>query len=90
MKKVERPVRTERFEAVLVHWEMTAEDFSSAKQPEVPENYLMIGPPGGPLARLDGVDASIVMLLLSILSHSAHAHPGRVIGRGPVGPVGML
>lgn len=69
MKKVERSVKTDRFEAVLVYWEPESTDFyPSTQSPVVPapiqESYLMIGPPGGPLARIDGVDASIVMLLL--------------------------
>lgn len=68
MKKVERSVKTDRFEAVLVYWQHEQEDFYPAvgavAAPAAQESYLMIGPPGGPLARIDGVDASIVMLLL--------------------------
>lgn len=70
MKKVERSVKTDRFEALLVYWEPESEDIypmpGTARDTTAQENYLMIGPPGGPLARVDGVDASIVMLLLQL------------------------
>lgn len=91
MKKVERSVKTDRFEAVLVYWEPESSDFyPSTPLPAAPattqESYLMIGPPGGPLARIDGVDASIVMLLLhSTMTGGPGA--GRFIPRG-MSPVG--
>lgn len=85
MKKVERAVKTDRFEEVLVYWEPESQDFypGSAAPATTQESYLMIGPPGGPLARIDGVDASIVMLLLhSTMTGGPGA--GRFIPRGMV------
>lgn len=86
MKKVERSVKTDRFEAVLVYWQ--AEDSDFYPGPGVPppaqaqESYLMIGPPGGKLARIDGVDASIVMLLLQTTMMGGHTCGPRRIAPG--------
>lgn len=87
MKKIERAVKTDRFEAVLVYWEPESEDFypgpGGAATPTVQESYLLIGPPGGQLARIEGVDASIVMLLLQTTMLGGHTC-GRMV-RSPGG-----
>ncbi len=77
MKKLERRVSTDRLDAILVTHQAEESDFAQQKPFEIPESYLMLGPPGGPLARIDGVDAGIVMLLLTMLQ----AQPGQAHGR---------
>lgn len=68
MKKVERAVKTDRFEAMLVYWEPESVDF-------YPSTPLAAAPPGGPFARIDGVDASIVMLLIQMIGGGSLARP---------------
>ncbi len=85
MKKTERRVSTDRFDAVLVRYEAEESDFAAQKPFEVPESYLMLGPPGGPLARIDGVDSGIVLLLLHLIQQNP-LPVGPVRAFRPIGP----
>mgnify|MGYP001570770741 CR=1 FL=1 len=62
MKKHETKITADHFEALLVRHEMEPDDMITPDA--IPENYLMIGPPGGPLARISGSDVAIVGTLL--------------------------
>lgn len=69
MKKREQKFSTEHFDAVLVVHEPEPKDFrddlrSGALVADTPDNYLLIGPPGGPLARIEGAEISLLYVLL--------------------------
>lgn len=55
-------IRTDRFEATLCYEESGPYPSGPPAPPQTP--YLLIGPPGGQPARIEGLDAQLVMMLL--------------------------
>lgn len=72
MKKIEKAFKTDRYEIHLVQHQLEKSDFAegpmgpvaTAAAMDVPMPYMLIGPPGGPLARLDGVDLRVLQTLI--------------------------
>lgn len=72
MKK--HTVRTDRFEATLCYLEegdCTGPTYAPQQTP-----YLLIGPPGGQPARIEGLDAQLVMMLLVRCQHGHRRYMG--------------
>jgi len=83
MVKKEWQMTTDHFQLVVVWHEVEAKDIDKLNSGEpIPagDRYVMIGPPGGQLARIDATDAEMVLPQLY-----AFFGPGMGLGLSPMG-----
>jgi hypothetical protein len=88
MKRCEYKVVTDHVEVRLVYFEPTPDEFERVRiRNTETEPYLLVGPPGGQLARIDGNDADILRVMLDRLFTGGMRAAPMGFGRLVPGPV---